>query len=83
MRDDPKRRFRYLVRLFAKEVVLRNFADAGAAAILEKLVEVLTHIDGSGTRTRPAVSGGARRGGIHPTRKRPDAPPDGAAPDEG
>jgi hypothetical protein len=41
----PAKRLRYLVTLFAKETVLRNFAGAGDAEVLERLVEVLTHLD--------------------------------------
>ena len=43
--DSPTRRLRYLVTLFAKETVLRNFHGADDAAPLERLVEVLTHLD--------------------------------------
>ena len=43
--DVPAKRLRYLVTLFAKETVLRNFAGAGDAEVLERLVEVLTHLD--------------------------------------
>ncbi|MBI5851451.1 MAG: ATP-binding protein [Planctomycetes bacterium] len=39
------RRLRYLVQLFAKEVVLRNFGGDGA--LLERMVEVLTYLDES------------------------------------
>ena len=42
--DDPKRRFRYLVHLFAKEMVLRNYGEAKDERLLERVVEVLTHI---------------------------------------
>ncbi len=44
VQDDLKRRLRYLVHLFAKEVVLRNFGDLGDAPVLERMVEVLTHV---------------------------------------
>jgi len=44
VQDDPRRRLRYLAHLFAKEVVVRNFGDPGAGALLERMVEVLTHI---------------------------------------
>lgn len=42
--NDPKRRFRYLVHLFAKEIVLRNYGEPKDERLLERLVEVLTHI---------------------------------------
>jgi hypothetical protein len=38
----PSRRLRYMVHLFAKEIVLRNFG--GDEAVLERMVQVLTHI---------------------------------------
>jgi hypothetical protein len=44
VRDDPKRRLRYLVHLFAKEVVQRNFGAPQDGEILEHMVEVLTHV---------------------------------------
>jgi hypothetical protein len=44
VKDEPRRRFRYLVHLFAKEVVLRNYGDAPPEHLLERMVEVLTHI---------------------------------------
>lgn len=40
-------RVRYLIHLFAKEVVLRNFGRPGDAEVLERMVEVLTRIGGS------------------------------------
>jgi len=45
VRDDPRRRLQYLVHLFAKELVLRNFGSPGDGAVLEKMIEVLTHVD--------------------------------------
>jgi hypothetical protein len=42
--DDPRRRFRYLVHLLAKEIVLRNYGEPKDERILERVVEVLTHI---------------------------------------
>jgi len=42
--QDPRRRFRYLVHLFAKEIVLRNFADAAAGDLLERMVQVLAYV---------------------------------------
>jgi hypothetical protein len=42
--DDPARRVRYLIHLFAKEVVLRNFGSPAEEALLERMVEVLTHL---------------------------------------
>jgi hypothetical protein len=44
VRGDDARRLRYLCHLFAKEVVLRNFGDGGADDVLERMVEVLTHL---------------------------------------
>ena len=48
--DVEARRLRYLIHLFAKEVVLRNFGSPGAAETLERMVEVLTRLDASGRR---------------------------------
>ncbi len=42
--EDPRRRFRYLVHLFAKEIVLRNYGEPKDERLLERVVEVLTHI---------------------------------------
>jgi len=39
------RRLRYLIHLFAKEVVLRNFGDPAAEETLERMVEVLVSLD--------------------------------------
>ncbi len=39
-------RVRYLIHLFAKEVVLRNFGRPGDAEVLERMVEVLTRLRG-------------------------------------
>jgi hypothetical protein len=47
-RDDPKRRLRYLVHLFAKEIVLRNYGEPQDERLLERMVEVLTHIRARG-----------------------------------
>ncbi len=44
VQDDSARRFRYLVHLFAKELVLRNFGAAQDAPLLERMVEVLTRL---------------------------------------
>lgn len=38
-------RLRYLVHLFAKEVVLRNFPGARADELLERMVQVITHLE--------------------------------------
>ena len=43
--DNSKLRLRYLVNLFAKEVVLRNYGEPRDEALLEKLVEVPTHLN--------------------------------------
>ncbi len=46
---DESRRLRYLVHLFAKEVVLKNFGSPQEEQTLERMVEVLTHLgDGRG-----------------------------------
>ena len=42
--DGEAQRVRYLVHLFAKEVVLRNFGGPGDAEVLERMVEVLTRL---------------------------------------
>ncbi|MEM6675047.1 MAG: hypothetical protein AAF726_19515, partial [Planctomycetota bacterium] len=42
--DVESQRLRYLIHLFAKEVVLRNFGGPGDAEVLERMVEVLTKI---------------------------------------
>jgi len=39
------RRLRYLVNLFAKEIVLRNYGSPGASEVLERMVEILTYLD--------------------------------------
>ena len=44
VRDDPRRRLRYLTHLFAKEIVLRNFGEPGHADLLERMVQVLTYV---------------------------------------
>jgi hypothetical protein len=44
VQDDARLRLRYLVHLFAKEVVLRNFGRPQDAPLLERMVEVLTHV---------------------------------------
>jgi hypothetical protein len=41
------RRLRYLIHLFAKEIVLRNFGGPGSNETLERMVELLTHLDGA------------------------------------
>ena len=55
VQDDPRRRLRYLVHLFAKELVVRNFGDPHHADLLERMVEVLTHV-GDTTLRRVAGS---------------------------
>ncbi len=46
--DEP-RRLRYLIHLFAKEIVLRNFGSPMEEELLERLVEVITYLgDGRG-----------------------------------
>jgi hypothetical protein len=39
-----QRRLRYLIHLFAKEIVLRNFGSPADGELLERMVEVLTHL---------------------------------------
>jgi hypothetical protein len=55
VQGEARRRLRYLVHLFAKEIVVRNFGSPSDAALLERMVEVLTHV-GEGRRgpTEPA-----------------------------
>lgn len=43
--EDSRKRLRYLVHLFAKEIVLRNYGEPKDERLLERLVEVLTYID--------------------------------------
>lgn len=50
VRDDARRRLRYLVHLFAKEIVLRNFGEPGDAVLLERMVQVLTYVGETGPR---------------------------------
>jgi len=50
VRDDSRRRLRYLAQLFAKEIVLRNFGEPGDAALLERMVQVLTYVGEAGPR---------------------------------
>lgn len=52
------RRLRYLAQLFAKEIVLRNFGQPEHGELLERMVEVLTHMEigrtvGSTSREEP------------------------------
>jgi hypothetical protein len=42
--EDEPRRVRYLIHLFAKEVVLRNFGAPAEEELLERMIEVLTHL---------------------------------------
>jgi hypothetical protein len=44
VRDDDQRRLRYLIHLFAKELVLRNYGSPQEEELLERMVEVLTHL---------------------------------------
>ena len=46
--DNAQRRLRYLVHLFSKEIVLRNYGEPKDERLLERMVEVLTHIRGRG-----------------------------------
>ena len=45
VRGSNAARLRYLIRLYAKELVSRNFGRPGDDEVLERLVEVLTHLD--------------------------------------
>lgn len=57
----PRKRLRYLIALFAKEIVLRNFGEPGDERLLEKYVEVMTAIEDK----LPGASGAAAGGGGH------------------
>jgi hypothetical protein len=46
--DDPRRRLRYFVHLFAREIVLRNYGEVKDERLLDRVVEVLTHIQAKG-----------------------------------
>ncbi len=50
--ETEARRLRYLVNLFAKEIVLRNFGGPGHDEVLERMVEVLTYLDKGARRSR-------------------------------
>ena len=50
--DNETRRLRYLVHLFAKEIVFRNFGGPGGDDLLERMVELLTHLGQNGPRSR-------------------------------
>lgn len=55
--QDPRRRLRYLVHLFAKEIVLRNFGEPGDGELLERMVQVLAYVGEAkprGAAARPA-----------------------------
>ncbi len=49
MAEVEAQRLRYLIHLFAKEVVLRNSGRPGDGEVLERMVEVLTRL-GAGPR---------------------------------
>ncbi|HVR74087.1 MAG TPA: ATP-binding protein [Planctomycetota bacterium] len=42
--EDARRRLRYMVHLFAKEMVLMNYGEPKDERLLERIVEVLTHV---------------------------------------
>jgi hypothetical protein len=42
--ENDTSRLRYMIHLFSKEVVLRNFGKPGDGELLERLVQVLTHL---------------------------------------
>ncbi len=45
LRGDARTRLRYVLSLFAKDVVLRSYALPGSAEVLERLVEILAHAE--------------------------------------
>jgi hypothetical protein len=45
LRSEPKARLRYLLELFAKELVNRSFGMPGSEELLERMVEVLAHAE--------------------------------------
>lgn len=49
--ETEARRLRYLVNLFAKEIVLKNFGSPGDTEVLERMVEVLTYLDKGAKRS--------------------------------
>jgi hypothetical protein len=51
LRGEPRARLRYLLALFAKEVVERSFGVPGSADVLERMIEILAHACG-GSRAR-------------------------------
>jgi len=55
-------RLRYLIHLFAKEVVLRNFGRPGDGEVLERMVEVLTRL-GAAPRSASRAAVPRRRDG--------------------
>ena len=42
--EEPRRRLRYRVHLFAKEMVLWNYGEPKDERLLERMVEVLTYV---------------------------------------
>lgn len=45
LRGDARRRLRYLLALFAKEIVQRSYGEPGSDRLLERLVEVLAYAE--------------------------------------
>ncbi len=45
LRSDPRARMRYLLGLFAKEIVHRSYGKPGDDTLLERLVEILAHAE--------------------------------------
>lgn len=45
LRGDPRRRLRYLLALFAKEIVQRTYGEPGSDRLLERLVAVLAYAE--------------------------------------
>jgi hypothetical protein len=45
LRADARARLRYILSLFAKDLVLRSFAVPGAGDVLDRMVEILAHAE--------------------------------------
>ena len=45
LRVEPRTRLRYVLSLFAKDVVLRSYALPGSSEVLERMVEILAHAE--------------------------------------
>jgi hypothetical protein len=60
--DRPRLKLRYLARLFAKEVVLRNHQDPRLEQPLEQMIEVMSYADLRVSTTGPRGRKVSRRG---------------------